>query len=322
MSEVQSLKKSTKDYLPIFHNIVGKSWQMKSIFAQIEELAKIDATVLIEGETGSGKELAARAIHNAGGRSRKPFIAVNCAGLSESVLVSQLFGHKRGAFTSAITDQIGFFEAANGGTLFLDEIGDISPTIQTNLLRILEEKEVTRLGETKPRKIDVRILTATNQDLNKLVSNGSFRTDLFYRIRVMRLQLPPLRERLNDIPLLIENFLQEYQNSTGKPVSSISKDTLQKLLEYSWPGNIRELKNTIQQAILKSKTNTIQINDLPIEISGLSDITTMLSIEEEQQRLLAAIESANGNRTLAARLLGLSRATFYRRLKEFNISTE
>lgn len=321
MSEIQNLKQIMNDQ-PVFHNMVGKSRQMRSVYAQIEEIANLDSTVLIEGETGTGKELAARAIHNSSNRSKKPFIAINCAGLAESVLASQLFGHKRGSFTGAVTDQIGFFEAASGGTLFLDEIGDISPNVQTTLLRVLEEKEITRLGETKSRKIDTRIITATNQDLNKKVANNSFRADLLYRIRVMRVQLPPLRDRLGDITLLIETFLDSSRRATGKNISEISKDAMRKLLEYSWPGNVREMKNAIQYSILKAKDHTIHISDLPEEISGLSYTTQTLSVEVEKEQLLSAIEAAKGNRTLAARLLGLSRATFYRRLKELNLPVE
>ncbi len=320
-SEINNLQKLV-DEQNSFHGIVGKSRSMRLIYKQITELANLDETVLIEGETGTGKELVARAIHQLSNRKDKPFIAVNCAGLTESVLISQLFGHKRGSFTSAVTDQIGLFEAANGGTIFLDEIGDISLSIQTSLLRVLQEKEITRLGETKVRKVDVRILTATNHDLNKEVAKGNFRADLLYRIRVMRISLPPLRERLDDIPLLAETFLQEAQNNREKKSSAFSKETINKLLEYSWPGNVRELKNAIYFAVVHSKGQTIHITDLPEEISGIIYKQTSCNEFTERDQILVAMRSSKGNRTLAAKLLGLSRATFYRKLKIYGIGSE
>lgn len=316
-SEINNLQKLVSEQNS-FYGIVGKSRPMKAIYQQIKEVANLDETVLIEGETGTGKELVARAIHQLSNRKAKPFIAVNCAGLTESVLVSQLFGHKRGAFTSAVNDQIGLFEAANGGTIFLDEIGDISLSVQTSLLRVLQEKEITRLGETKVRKVDVRILTATNHDLSKEVAKGNFRADLLYRIRVMRLFLPPLREKLNDIPILVETFLQQSQSSVDKKFSGLSKEAMNKLLEYSWPGNVRELKSAIHFAAVHAKNHVIHITDLPEEISGIIYKQKTKGSSEKEQ-ILSAIQTSKGNRTLAAKLLGLSRATFYRKLKTYDI---
>ncbi|MBA5875459.1 MAG: AAA family ATPase, partial [Nitrospira sp. CR1.2] len=249
-----------------FHDLIGKSRGMRQVYEQIQDLARVDSTVLIEGETGTGKELVARALHQASARRTGPFIAANCAGLTDSLLGSQLFGHKRGAFTGAIDDQPGLFEAAQDGVLFLDEIGDIPHTVQTHLLRVLQEKEVTRLGETKPRKINVRVVTATHHNLSQDVAKGMFRADLFYRIRVARLQLPPLRERKEDIPLLVTSFLTEGRASTGKTIHRPSPAAMAALMEYHWPGNVRELKSTIECAMIHCKGETLDASDLPSDI--------------------------------------------------------
>ncbi|MBL8152275.1 MAG: sigma-54-dependent Fis family transcriptional regulator, partial [Blastocatellia bacterium] len=240
-----------------FESLVGKSDPMKVLYQKIQDVASVDATVLVEGETGTGKELVARAIHSVSHRKAKPFIAVNCAGLTESLLASQLFGHKKGAFTGAVQDQQGLFEAANGGTLFLDEIGDIPMLVQTHLLRVLQEKEIVRLGESKPRKIDVRVVAATHRNLAEEVEKGTFRQDLLYRIRVARINIPSLRERKEDIPLLVGSFLSQSRASIGKKVHEFSNDALRLLMAHNWPGNVRELKNTIERAIILSDTNLI-----------------------------------------------------------------
>jgi DNA-binding NtrC family response regulator len=294
---------------------------MQSIYRRIQEVSGVDWTVLIEGDTGTGKELVARAIHFSSHRRKKPFIAVNCAGLTDSLLISQLFGHKRGAFTGAVEDHKGLFEVANGGTLLLDEIGDISKSMQRSLLRVLEEKEITRLGESKPRKIDVRILAATHRDLSEEAEKGHFRPDLLYRIRVARIQLPLLRERREDMPLLVGAFLGQSRAATGKPVRGVSDEAMRILLQYDWPGNVRELKSAIDVATLHCKGSVIKAQDLPPEIvyskyaqPGASD-----PFQDEKQRVLAALESAKGNRTVAAYQLGISRATLYRRLARLDI---
>ena len=307
-----------------FHDLVGKSPAMLGIYQLVRDVGNVDTTVLIEGETGTGKELIARAIHSSSTRKHKPFIAANCAGLTDSLLTSQLFGHKRGAFTGAIQDQQGLFEAAEGGTLFLDEIGDIPPQVQTALLRVLQEKEITRLGETKPRKVNVRVVAATHHNLSEDVVRGTFRADLLYRIRIARVQLPPLRDRREDIPLLAHALLSQICTATGKTVDGLAPETFHRLMSYPWPGNVRELKSAIEFAVISCKGKELSPADLPPEIMGLSvepgpSTWVPLTGSDERTRLLAALSQAKGNRTEAARRLGVSRATFYRRLVELEI---
>ncbi|MCC6486293.1 MAG: sigma 54-interacting transcriptional regulator [Candidatus Hydrogenedentes bacterium] len=312
-----------------FCDIIGKSESMQTLFQQIGELARYDTTVMIEGETGTGKELVARAIHFSGHRSGKPFIAVNCAGLTESILASQLFGHKKGAFTGAVSDHIGYFEAAEGGTLFLDEIGDIPPVVQTMLLRVVQEREIVRVGESTPRTINVRLLSATNRDLNREVAEGRFRSDLLYRVRVARLTLPPLRARREDIPVLVTSFLRRFTAKTGKQVEAFSPGAASLLMSYSWPGNVRELQNAVEAAAISCRGTTVQPGDLPPEIAipqsaflpqdGLSGQRLNLGRFDEFSvpeglRIEEALAKAGGNRAKAARLLGISRTTLYRRL--------
>ncbi len=307
-----------------FHDLVGKSPAMLRVYQLVRDVASVDTTVLIEGETGTGKELVARAIHSASGRRNKPFIAANCAGLTDSILTSQLFGHKRGAFTGAVNDQQGLFEAAEGGTLFLDEIGDVPQPVQTALLRVLQEKEITRLGESRPRKVDVRVLAATHHNLSEDVVRGSFRADLLYRIRIARIRLPPLRERREDIPLLAHSFLVTICTATGKTIDRLSPETLHQLMSYVWPGNVRELRSAIEFAVISCKGTEVSPDDLPPEIVGTPAVPTLapwipLQGRDEKSRLLAALSDAKGNRTEAAKRLGVSRATFYRRLVELDI---
>jgi PAS domain S-box-containing protein len=306
-----------------FYDLVGESTVMQLVYQQIQDVAWVDTTVLIEGETGTGKELVARGIHQASPRKNKSFIAVNCAGLTESLLASQLFGHKRGAFTGAVADQVGLLEAATGGTLFLDEIGDMPMNIQTSLLRVLQEKEITRLGESAPRKIDVRVIAATNRDLHQEVAAGRFRQDLLYRIRVTRIQLPPLRQRREDIPLLVAWFLSQFQAAEEKSVQEVSQETMQALLAYDWPGNVRELKSAIESAVLRCQGPVIQVQDLSPEVTGSTpSLISPAHPSDEKQRILDALKQAGGNRAAAARLLGVSRRTFYRRLESLGISPD
>lgn len=305
-----------------FFDLVGQSPCMTRLYTQVQEIAAVDSTVLIEGETGTGKELVARAIHSASRRKDQPFIAVNCAGFTESILGSQLFGHKKGAFTGAIDTQEGVFEAAHGGTIFLDEIGDVPPGVQTSLLRVLQEREITRLGEAKPRKVDVRVLAATHHRLADDVEKGTFRRDLLYRIRVARLQIAPLRERPDDVPILASFFLGQFRSIMEKPVHQISDEAMKALTTYTWPGNVRELKSAIESAVIHCKGSVIQYNDLPPEIiSPEAPTPTRLeqSSADEKSRILVALRQANGNRSEAARLLGMSRRTFYRRLIEYDL---
>ncbi|MCG8458216.1 MAG: sigma 54-interacting transcriptional regulator [Holophagales bacterium] len=300
-----------------FHGIVGRSAPMQLVYEDVRQAAAVDWPVLIGGETGTGKELVARAIHASSPRHRRPFLAVNCAGLTESLLSSQLFGHKKGAFTGAVSDHPGFFEMADGGTLFLDEIGDISMAVQRSLLRVLEEKRVTPLGGTRSRPVDVRIVTATHQNLAKEVEEGRFRADLLYRIRVARVSLPPLRERGGDVPLLALWFLDRCRAATGKAVDRFEDEALGRLASYAWPGNVRELKSAIEYAVIRCRGEAIGPADLPPELQPVSAADGMPAPEpdlDERSRILAALEQAGGNRSRAARLLGISRATFYRRL--------
>ena len=270
----------------------------------------------------------ARAIHASSHRRDGPFVAVNCAGLTDSLIGSQLFGHRRGAFTGAVEDHQGFLEAAAGGTLLLDEIGDVPMSIQTSLLRVLQEKEITRLGETTPRKVDVRILAATHRDLNAEVEKESFCQDLLYRLRIARVQLPPLHQRREDIPLLISHFLRETSNTIGKEVKEVNQQAMRLLMDHSWPGNVRELKSAIDFAAIRCTQGIIQPEDLPPEVlTSTTPTTDQPALSEtpaaaprgERERFLDALEQTGGNRTAAARLLGISRATFYRRLDELGL---
>jgi transcriptional regulator with PAS, ATPase and Fis domain len=322
-TEIHDLRRQLEEHAT-FHDLVGKSPGMLRVYQLVRDVARVDATVLIEGDTGTGKELVARAIHFSSGRKHKPFIAANCAGLTDSLLASQLFGHKRGAFTGAIDDQQGLFEAAEGGTLFLDEIGDIPPNVQTALLRVLQEKEITRLGEAKPRKVNVRVVAATHHNLSEDVVRGTFRADLLYRIRVARISLPSLRDRREDIPLLARSFLEHISAATGKSIDRLSPDALRLLMNYGWPGNVRELKSALEFAVIGCKGRDIDPTDLPPEIAGAPAGTPVFvpvrpSPQDEKSRLLAALADTKGNRTEAAKRLGLSRATFYRRLVELQI---
>jgi DNA-binding NtrC family response regulator len=305
-----------------FHDLIGGSPVMHAVFEKIQEFSQVDWTVLIEGETGTGKELVSRAIHASGRRRSTPFIAVNCAALTESLLASQLFGHKKGAFTSAVADQKGLFEAADGGTLFLDEIGDITPPVQNSLLRVLEDKEVTRLGESRTRRVDVRLITATQRDLAEEVAEKNFRADLMFRIRVARIELPPLRERGDDISLLADWFLSQSAVVAGKIISRFSDEAMARLRAYEWPGNVRELKSAVEYAVLSCAGKAVQVGDLPPETRTPGETANTTAHGNERERILAALVEAGGNRTQAARLLGMSRATLYRRMADLDITDE
>ena len=311
-----------------YGKMVGESPAMVELYGVIDIVAQGEWTVLIEGETGVGKELVAHGVHAASPRKEGAYIAVNCAGLTESLLASQLFGHKRGAFTGAVSDQEGFFEAAAGGTLLLDEIGDLPMAMQTSLLRVLQEKVVIRLGESRPRRVDVRVLAATNRDLATEVAKGRFREDLFYRLRVARLCVPPLRERRDDIPLLLASFMSP-QHGLGSRHLRISNSAMSLLQSHDWPGNVRELKNTAEYLFILCRNSVVQTEDLPPEIQSGTDSATVTPRsaeywtddgESEKERILAALTRAEGNRTRAARLLGVSRATLYRHLDRLGIS--
>ncbi len=300
-----------------FGGLAGRSAAMQVVYRFIDDLAPVDTTVLIRGETGTGKELVARALHSRSGRSDGPFVAVNSAGLTESLVESRLFGHRRGAFTGAVSDQQGLFEAANDGALFLDEIGDVPLSVQTSLLRALQEREITRIGETKPRKINVRVIAATYRDLDHEVREGRFRADLLYRIRVAEVQLPPLRDRFEDIPLLANRFLNEFRAAFGRPVEGFSQEAVRRLTDYDWPGNVRELRSAAEYAAIRCRGSYIQPSDLPAAVARAGGDAP--PEENDRERYLAALHQAGGNRSKAARLLGVSRATFYRRLAKLGV---
>ena len=308
-----------------FHDLVGKSPAMQAVYRNIEDVAPLDVPVLITGDTGSGKELVARAIHTLSLRQGKPFVAINCAGLTETLLGSQLFGHKKGAFTGATEDHQGLFEAANEGTLFLDEIGDMPLTVQATLLRAIQEKEILRLGESVSRKVDVRILAATHANLEEQVTAGKFRSDLLYRIRVGRIQLPSLQERREDIPLLASVFLRQAHATSGKTVGQdLSLEALQRLVRYPWPGNVRELKSAIDFSLIHCREAFIQASDLPPEIAEVDPQAFMNKENEpdEKARIAAILKYTNNNRTEAAKILGMSRSTFYRRLVSLELDSQ
>jgi DNA-binding NtrC family response regulator len=320
VSEVQRLRKLLSEHAT-FHDLVGRHEAMQRVVRLVRQVAPADVTVLIQGETGTGKELVARAIHRESARRDGPFVAVNCAGLSEELAASQLFGHRRGAFTGAVSDAAGMFEAARGGTLFLDEIGDLAPRVQTTLLRVLEERAVMRVGETRLRPVDARIVAATNRDLTRDAAAGRFRSDLLYRLRVGRIQLPPLRERLDDLDLLVRHALVEQRAVTGREVDAVSEEAMRAMLAYDWPGNVRELKHALGYAVLHAPGNTIELEDLPPEI--LEHATPVPSSSDlpadERERIVEALARAHGERKAAAALLGVSRATLYRRMAQFGI---
>jgi PAS domain S-box-containing protein len=323
LTEVYDLRRLL-DERSKFHELVGESRAMQLVYQQIRDLTKMDTTVLIEGETGTGKELVARAVHYASRRKNKPFIAVNCAGLTESLLASQLFGHRRGAFTGAVADQVGVFEAAHEGTLFLDEIGDMPPAVQVSLLRVLQEREITRLGDAKPRKVDVRVIAATNRDLNREVAEGRFRQDVLYRIQVVKIQLPPLRERPEDIPLLVAWFLEQIPAAEEKSLTEVSQEAMKAMMAYQWPGNVRELKSAVESAVIRCQGQILQLSDLPTHVTGLTaaPVISESEIEFKRQRVVEALERAGGNRVAAARLLGISRSTLYLWLDELGIKDD
>jgi transcriptional regulator with PAS, ATPase and Fis domain len=301
--------------------IIGESKAIEDVFRRIEAIASTETTVLITGESGTGKELVADAIHRLSKRSAGPLIKVNCAALPESIIESELFGHVKGAFTSAVQTRIGRFEAANKGTIFLDEIGEISPAVQLRLLRVLDERTVEKVGDYKPIKVDVRIIAATNQDLAELVDKGKFRKDLYYRLRVFNVHTPPLRERPDDIPLLASHFLAKFSRALGKRIDAMSTDGMQLLLKHSWPGNIRELMNVVESVCAVSHGKTISSEQLMqvFEPKGNHVVGSKSCMEME---IREALRMTRGNKAKAAKLLGIARRTLYRRIERYGIVTD
>ena len=338
LTDLRPLRRFQEDLASIRHEttsirgigkLVGSSQKMLDVYERIQLAANSHATVLILGETGTGKELVADAIHYAGPRAARPFVKVNCSALSESLLESELFGHVKGAFTGAIKDKAGRIEAADGGTLFLDEIGDLSPLIQLKLLRVLQEQEYERVGESKPRKANVRFIAATHRDLRQRVAEGTLREDFYYRIRVFTIEVPPLLEHKEDIPLLCDAFMKRLTESTGKQIAILSHEVTHCFMDYCWPGNVRELENAIEHAFVTCEGTRIELEDLPLELRSAH--RRMVECRERgttpgeasgplsREKVMNALVVSDWNRSEAARRLGIERTTVWRRMKQWGI---
>jgi len=318
----QGTRKRTQREAPVseYHRPKQK---MQDTYRLLEDLANLETTVLVTGESGTGKELVAKALHYSGQRSFHPFVAVNCSALAESLLESELFGHVRGAFTGAIKDKQGRFEAANGGTIMLDEIGDISPLIQLKLLRVLQEKVFERVGESVPRKMDVRVIACTNKNLKEKVRRGEFREDLYYRLMIVEVALPPLRERMEDLPPLIDHFLHAFNERFQKDIEGVSQEVLNKFMLYSWPGNVRELEHTIEHAFILCRGKVITLEHLPTAIRDSIEADKIKTNGKQyakkftgEEKILEALDKTDGNKAKAARLLGINRRTLYRKINK------
>ena len=329
--QIRSLREAVQS-VGRFEELLGQSSPMQKLYDQLAQIADSEASVLITGESGTGKELVARALHQRSRRADKPFVAVNCAALLDTLLESELFGHMKGAFTDARNDRKGLFVQAQGGTLLLDEIGEMPLSMQPKLLRALEENRVRPVGSEREVAFDVRIVTATNRDLETAVEEGRFRKDLFFRVNVIQVELPPLRSRGSDILLLAQRFLETFAARSGKQVVSMSEAVAEKLLAYSWPGNVRELRNSIERAVALTRHDRLTVEDLPEKIrvyhrSQLlidgGDPSELAPLEEIERRyILHVLQSVAGNRTLAARTLGLDRKTLYRKLRQYGLPTD
>jgi two-component system response regulator AtoC len=322
-------KEVKKEYS--FENIISKNKQMQKIFEVITKVAQYKSTILVTGESGTGKELVARALHYNSDRAQNAFVAVNCGAIPENLLESELFGHAKGAFTDAIRTKKGLFEEADEGTLFLDEIGELPPQLQVKLLRVLQEGEIRRIGESKPIQVDVRIVAATIKDLVKEVNEGRFRDDLFYRLNVLPIHIPPLRERKEDIPLLTAHFIKKYSEATNKPVAGIDSRALEALMNYKWYGNVRELENTIERAVVLADRENIEMENLPFEVQNFEEEIQLEPLAEEEysikksSRFLEmnlikkALKKTKGNHTHAAKLLEISHRALLYKIKEYGI---
>lgn len=323
--EVTYLRKElTKQYR--FHDLISKSPKMQEIFEFSRAVSKSNSNILILGESGTGKELLARAIHNESLRPQGPFIPVSCVALPETLLESEFFGHERGAFTNALALKKGKFELADGGTIFLDEIGDITPKLQLSLLRVIQEKEIVHLGGIKPIKLDVRIIAATNRDLKKAVAEGGFREDLYYRLNVISIELPPLRERKEDIPALAHHFIQKFNIEMGKTVQKISEEALKALMSYDWPGNVREFENTMERAMVVGKEGIIKLAELHLEPQAIKaeaseyGNNTIKSVEKEH--ILKILNENNWNIQKSAEILDIDRVTLYNKIKKYELKEQ
>ena len=320
-------KKLSRQYS--FHDIISKSPKMIEIFELVRDIASLRSTVLIQGESGTGKELIARAIHYSGDREVKPFVGVSCAALAETLLESELFGHEKGSFTGAIYQRKGKFEMANGGSIFLDEIGDISSKLQMDLLRVLQERKFYRVGGTEEIEVDVRVIAATNVMLEDAVREGKFRDDLFYRLNVINIHIPPLRERKEDIPLLAHTFIERISHELGKEVGEISEGALSVLLNHDWPGNVRELENAVERAIVTCKTKILTDYDFGFLTNNHNHekkewaVPTNMTLEEAENQIVSAtLQRTHGNIKEAAGILGIDRSTLYDKIKKYNLPRE
>jgi PAS domain S-box-containing protein len=324
LSQVEQLQKELESRYT-FEDIVGRSPGMKNLFQMLPQIAESNSTVVIEGASGTGKELFARAIHNLSPRKNKRFVPINCGALPDTLLESELFGHKAGAFTDARHDKPGRFAVADGGTIFLDEIGDVSPAMQARLLRVLQERSIEPLGSVEPVPIDVRVVAATNKNLDKLVRVGKFREDLFYRIRVIHLKLPGLKQRREDIPLLVDHMVAKFNRLEGKDIAGVSDEVLVRLMEHDYPGNVRELENIIEQAFVLCRGGLIELHHLPPELRStssprVSDASGSVSLKSmERLIIIEALRRRDGNRTRAAKDLGIDTSTLYRKIKSMKI---
>jgi len=316
-------RKLTRQYR--FHDIISKNAKMQGALDLARRVANLRSTVLIQGESGTGKELVARAIHNSGDRASKPFIAINCAALTESLLETELFGHEKGAFTGANGQKKGKFEQADGGTIFLDEIGDISPKVQVELLRVLQERSFYRVGGSEEIQVDARVIAASHVNLQQAVRDGKFRDDLYYRLNVVEVQIPPLRSRRDDIPLLANYFIDKLAHELGRNINGISESAMKTLMDYDWPGNVRELENALERAIVTSASNMIGQQDLAFIANadngrkGWHAPTDMALAEVEKQVIAATLERHQGNITETAEVLGIDRSTLYEKIKRYEI---
>ena len=314
-----------------FQGVVGDSPQMRDVIERLKRIAPTDATVLIQGETGTGKELVAQSIHQNSPRKSKPFVALNCAALSENILESELFGHVKGAFTDASADRVGKFEYAHGGTMFLDEVGDMPMPTQIKLLRVLENGEITRVGSNDPIKVNVRILSATNRNLEDAIAAGTFRSDLYHRLKVVTVRLPTLRERSADIPVLVDHFVKAFAKKHAKQIRGLAPPARRRLLAFDWPGNVRQLRNVVESMVVVDYDGLLDVDDLPEELSGSEEpvqetpTASLVSLVgrplEDIERLFIAetLRIAGGNREEAARMLGVGERTLYRKIKEYQL---
>jgi len=330
--EISHLKKQLQEKYS-FKNIISVSSKMRNVFERMQRICETNATVLIQGESGTGKELIVKAIHYHGQRREKPLVAINCGAIPINLLESEFFGHEKGAFTDAKERKIGKFEQAGGGTLFLDEVGELPLDAQVKLLRVLDERKINRIGGRKSIPVDVRFIVATNKDLQEEVKKGTFRLDLFYRLNIFTITVPPMRERKEDIPLLVEHFIDKYNKQLGLKIKSISKSAMSNLQDYNWPGNVRDLENAVQSAMIVAQDEIIQSENLPLRIrgypeltdetdlkkTGLEEYTKQLSMKIEKELILKTLEECHNNRTNTANLLKISRKTLFNKMKNYGL---